>query len=68
MDKDFTGEPFFVLVVNGMRYLMRNLETEDENYVDKKCQEIIESYGPDAVIEFDYANDYDIGIKHNYPV
>ena len=63
MEKDFTGQPFFVLVVNGMRYVMRNLETEDENYVDKYCQKIIDTYPPDATVDFDYVNDYDLGIK-----
>lgn len=63
MDKDFTGQPFFVLVVNGMRYLMRNLETEDENYVDKCCEKIISSHPEGSDIDFDYANDYDLGIR-----
>jgi len=51
--------PFFVLVINGMRYLMRNIDSEDETYVDKKCEEIIESYPPDAVVEFDEAREID---------
>lgn len=51
--------PFFVLVVNGFRYLMRNIDSEDETYVDTYCERIINSYPPDAVVEFDEARDID---------
>lgn len=48
-----------VLVVNDKRYLIN----EDSKASEKHCQEIIDSHGADAVVEFDKVKPSDVKRK-----
>lgn len=48
-----------ILIVNNNRYLINT----ESKYSDKRCQEIIDSYPDDAVIDFDEVRMSDVTRK-----